>query len=57
MVSALDRRLMDAEVTRAARDRPNNPTALDQFFRARSTMDRAITLGISPAPRRCWRAR
>jgi len=44
MVSALDRRLMDAEATRGARERPNNPTALDQFFRARSTMDRAITL-------------
>jgi DNA-binding winged helix-turn-helix (wHTH) protein/TolB-like protein/Tfp pilus assembly protein PilF len=44
MVSALDRRLMDAEVTRAAHERPNNLTALDQFFRARSLMDRATTL-------------
>jgi tetratricopeptide (TPR) repeat protein len=44
IASALNVALVDAEVARAARERPNNPDALDLFNRARSIMDRANTL-------------
>jgi TolB-like protein/DNA-binding winged helix-turn-helix (wHTH) protein/Flp pilus assembly protein TadD/rhodanese-related sulfurtransferase len=44
IASALDVALVDAEVARAARERPDNPDALDLFFRARSIIDRADTL-------------
>jgi len=44
IASALNVALVDAEAARAARERPNNPDALDLFNRARSIMDRANTL-------------
>jgi len=44
IASALDVALVNAEVARAARERPNNPGALDLFFRARSLLDRANSL-------------
>lgn len=44
IASALDVALVDAEVARAARERPNDPDALDLFNRARLIMDRAVTL-------------
>ena len=44
IASALNVVLVDAEVARAARERPNDPDALDLFNRARSIMDRANTL-------------
>jgi TolB-like protein/DNA-binding winged helix-turn-helix (wHTH) protein len=44
IASALNVALVDAEVARAARERPNNPDALDLFNRARSIIDRANTL-------------
>jgi DNA-binding winged helix-turn-helix (wHTH) protein/TolB-like protein len=44
IASALNVTLLDAEVARAARERPNNPDALDLFYAARIIMDRADTL-------------
>jgi len=44
IASALNVTLVDAEVARAARERPNDPDALDLFFQARSIMDRADNL-------------
>jgi TolB-like protein/Tfp pilus assembly protein PilF len=44
IASALNVALVDAEVARAARERPDNPDALDLFNRARSILDRATTL-------------
>jgi DNA-binding winged helix-turn-helix (wHTH) protein/TolB-like protein len=44
IASALNVTLVDAEVARAARERPSNPDALTLFFQARSIMDRADTL-------------
>ena len=41
IANALDARLVDAEVAKAAEERPNKPTALDQFLRARSLIDRS----------------
>jgi DNA-binding winged helix-turn-helix (wHTH) protein/TolB-like protein len=44
IANALDVRLVDAEVARAAQERPNESTALDQFLRARSLIDRSAEL-------------
>jgi TolB-like protein/DNA-binding winged helix-turn-helix (wHTH) protein len=44
IASALDVALVNAEAARAEHERPNNPGALDLFFRARSLLDRANTL-------------
>jgi TolB-like protein/DNA-binding winged helix-turn-helix (wHTH) protein/tetratricopeptide (TPR) repeat protein len=44
IASGLDAALVNAEIARAARERPNDPDALDLFFHARSIIDRANTL-------------
>jgi DNA-binding winged helix-turn-helix (wHTH) protein/TolB-like protein len=44
IASALGVTLLDVEVARAARERPNNPDALDLFYAARVIMDRADTI-------------
>ena len=44
IAAALDVELVAAESARARRDRPDDPTALDLFFQARSIMDHDDTL-------------
>jgi TolB-like protein/DNA-binding winged helix-turn-helix (wHTH) protein len=44
IAAGLDTALAGAETARAQRERPNNPDALDLFFRARSVIDRDDTL-------------
>ncbi len=44
IAAALDVELVAAESARARRDRPDNPTALDLFFQARSILDHDDTL-------------
>lgn len=57
IASALNVTLLDAEVARAARERPNNPDALDLFNAARVIMDRADTLDqVSDAQHKFERA-
>jgi len=44
IASALDFNLIQIEGNRSLHDRPDNPDALDLFMRARSTMDRVVSL-------------
>jgi TolB-like protein/DNA-binding winged helix-turn-helix (wHTH) protein/Tfp pilus assembly protein PilF len=52
IASGLSVALVNEEAARATRERPNDPNALDLFFRARSILDRATTLEDMTAAQR-----